>query len=155
MLTDATSVVGGVPERGDTWSQVLELLGVTVTEKLFPAALDVMLSCWEAGGEKPACPVNDSEVGLLVSREVAVRVRVTETVTAVPVDGVSVMVPEYVPADRPEVCTETVTVDGVIFPACEACSQFPPLLVAAEAVNEVPEGLDVIVSCWDPTEPPD
>ena len=54
-----------------------------------------MLICWDAGvSPVPTCPEKDSDVGLALSGELAVRVRVTPMEMGVPVVGVRVTVPE-------------------------------------------------------------
>ena len=52
--------------------------------------------------------------------------------------GVTVIVPWYVPATRPDVCTETVRLPGVVPGAEPRTSQLPPVVVLAVAVKATP-----------------
>jgi hypothetical protein len=94
VFTDTVTVAGVVALPEGTCSQLPVL--VAEAEKVVPEGLELTLSCCALGGDPPDWPVNVSDVWFTLSAgpDVDDSVSVTETPIAVPVDGVSVMVPE-------------------------------------------------------------
>jgi len=126
-FTVTVRVLGTLPEAGVTDSQPPVL--AAVAEKVAPVAPLTVTFCVDV--EPPAWALKLKDEGVAETEAPAVTVRLTETVVAVPPDGVSVIVPVYGVAlgcNCPGL-TLTVTVAGVLVLLELAASQ-PPVEVA-------------------------
>ena len=128
-LDETVRVAGVVPVAGETLNH-----GAPLTDAV-KAAFGVALTerVCEGGDVPPAVAVNESVPGLTLNVEAGLTVKLTGTVRVVP-PPVTVMVPEKVPADKPETTEDTVKVAGVVPVEGETLSQDPPLTVAVNAV---------------------
>lgn len=141
MFTETFTVAGAVPLAGDTCSQLFPSVVEAEAVKFAPVGLDVTLICLAPGAEPPACPANDSVVGLAVSVVVGPPPPPTIKVTGIvnsragEVD-VTLIVAWYVPAESVYAYAIAKIVTGV-----DAAlvgfrnSHVPPDAVVAEILN--------------------
>jgi hypothetical protein len=160
VFTDTTSVLGAVPEVGVTLSQLPpDVVDALADHVSVPPPAFVNETFCAAGLAPPAVPLKVSVAGVkAIAGPGGFTLSVTATVCGVLVapGAVTVIVPLYVPAAKPEMFTAAATVLGAVPEVGETLSQLPPEVVEAAAVQVIvpPPVLEISTFWFAGLDPP-